>query len=152
MVAQQNEAAKVLADQPDMKPIVGPVKERPPYVSRMEWAMLQGVAQQQTDPDKELTRMVNFLRFSKQMELWEAMPKTPENAAKRQVLAAQLVDDLPSRVATGELDLKDAQGKLTAFLADAVSDPNVRRQREDAEGKRLQSASETYKANEKLAH
>jgi hypothetical protein len=151
MVAQQKEAAKVLENQPDMKPIIGPVKERPPYVSQMEWAMLQGVAQQQTDPDKELTRMVNFLRFTKQMELWEAMPKTPENAAKRQALAAQLVDDLPSRVTTGELDLKDAQGKLTAFLAEAVSDPNVRRQREETESKRLQAASEAYKATEMAA-
>ncbi|MGC4061486.1 MAG: hypothetical protein QM749_11840 [Aquabacterium sp.] len=151
MVAQQKEAAKVLENQPEMKPIIGPVKERPPYVSQMEWAMLQGVAQQQNDPDKELTRMVNFLRFSKQVELWEALPKTPENAAKRQTLAVQLVDDLPTRVINGELDLKDAQGKLAAFMADAVTDPNLRRQREETEVKHLLAANETYKANEKAA-
>lgn len=151
LVAQQHEAAKVLESQPDMKPIIGPVKERPPYVSQMEWAMLQGVAQQQIDPDKELTRMVNFLRYTKQMELWEALPKAPESAAKRQTLAVQLVDDLPTRVANGEFDLKDAQGKLTTFLADAVTDPNLRRQREETEGKRLLAANETYKATEQSA-
>jgi hypothetical protein len=151
LVAQQAEAAKAIEAQPDMKPIVGPVKERPAYVSLMEWAMLQGVSQQQADPDKELTRMVNFLRFTKQMELLESLAKTPENAAKRQVLATQLVNDLPTRVANGEFELKDAQARLTGFLADAVSDPNMRRQREEAEGKRLLAASEVYKATEKTS-
>jgi len=151
LVAQQAEAAKVIEAQPDMQPIVGPVKERPAYVSVMEWAMLQGVSQQQADPAKELTRMVNFLRFTKQMELWESLAKTPETAAKRQVLATQLVDDLPTRVTNGELELKDAQSKLTAFLADAVSDPNMRRQREEAEDKRLLAANEAYKATEKVS-
>jgi hypothetical protein len=151
LVAQQAEAAKVIEAQPDMKPIVGPVKERPAYVSFMEWAMLQGVSQQQADPDKELTRMVNFLRFSKQMELLESLAKTPENATKRQVLANQLVSDLPTRVANGEFELKDAQARLMGLLADAVSDPNLRRQREDAEGKRLMIASEAYKATENIS-
>jgi hypothetical protein len=148
MVAQQEAAAKVIERQPDMKPIVGPVKERPPYVSQMEWAMLQGVAQQQSNPEKELTRMVNFLRYTKQMELWESLPKTPENASKRQVLATQLVDDLPTRVANGELDLKDAQSKLTAFLADALPDEGARRQRETDVLHQLDVALQTYKANE----
>ena len=151
LVAQQAEAAKVIEAQPEMRPIIGPVKERPAYVSLMEWAMLQGVSQQQADPDKELTRMVNFLRFTKQTELWESLAKTPENAAKRQILATQLVDDLPTRVTNGELDLKDAQGKLTAWVADAVSDPNMRRQREEAVGKRLLAADAAYKATEKAS-
>ena len=148
LIAAQAAAAKEIERQPEMKPVVGIVKERPSYVSQMEWAMLQGVAQQQTYPDKELTRMVNFLRFTKQLEAWEGLAKTPDTAAKRQVLAVQLVDDLPTRVTNGELELKDAQSKLKAFLADAVSDPNMRRQREETEGKRLLAANEAYKAAE----
>ena len=75
LIAAQAAAAKEIERQPEMKPVVGIVKERPSYVSQMEWAMLQGVAQQQTYPDKELTRMVNFLRFTKQLEAWDGLAK-----------------------------------------------------------------------------
>jgi hypothetical protein len=42
MVVQQKEAAKVLEQQPDLKPLEGPVTERPAFVSAMEWDMLKG--------------------------------------------------------------------------------------------------------------
>ena len=71
--------------------------------------MLQGVAQQDADPPKALARLVNSLRFTRQMELWEDMAAMPDKAAKRRRLAVQLLDDLPNRVAHGDLALADAQ-------------------------------------------
>lgn len=147
-IEQQKVAAKVIEDQPDMKPIVGPVTERPSFVSPMEWAMLQGVVQQHAQPDKELTRMVNFLRFMKQMEALEALPKTPDNAAKRRVLTDQLVEDLPTRVQGGDLELKDAQARLADWLPEAEPDERQRQKRADAIGQRLIDAAEAYKAAE----
>jgi hypothetical protein len=137
LVSAQKVAAKVIEEQPVMKPIVGPVTERPPYVSVMEWAMLKGVTQQNPNPDKELTRMVNFLRFNKQMEAWEALPKSADAAAKRQVLAEQLLDDLPARLLNGEMDLAEVKRLQGVFLADAVPDAAERKHRAAKEAKRL---------------
>jgi hypothetical protein len=148
---QQKVAAKVLEEQPEMKPITGPITERPAFVSPMEWAMLQGVVQQHANPDKELARMVNFLRFMKQMESLEALPKTPANAAKRQLLTNQLTQDLPNRVQQGDLEVKDAQARLSEWLLEAEPNEHLRQQRADAVGKRLVEAGEAYKAAEAAA-
>jgi len=149
---EQRKAAKVIEAQPDMKPITGPITERPAFVSPMEWAMLQGVVQQHANPDKELTRMVNFLRFMKQMEAIEALPKTPDNAAKRQTLASQLAEDLPNRVRGGDLDLKDAQGRLNEWLAEAEPDAQTRQQRAERLNRQLSEAGDAYKAEEAAAN
>ena len=138
--------------QPDlMKPLKGPITERPAFVSPMEWAMLQGVVQQHVQPDKELTRMVNFLRFMKQMEAYEALPRTPDAASKRRAMADLLVEDLPARVEGGDLDFKDAQGYLSKWLVDAEPNEQTRQQRSEAIGKRLTAAAETYKAAQAAA-
>ena len=93
-------------------------------------------------PERTLTRKVRELILTLEIE---------RHLSKRQILATQLVDDLPTRVTNGELDLKDAQGKLTALMVDAVSDPNMRRQREEAVSKRLLAADAAYKATEKAS-
>jgi len=139
LVQQQMLAAKEIERQPDMKPLVGPIKDKPAFVSDMEWAMLQGAAQQHADPQQELTRLVNFLRFNKQLESWEGLPKSAD-AGRRQVLASQLLEDLPQRVANGEMELKAAQQTQAALLKDAVPDAQVRRQRAAQEARRLTQA------------
>lgn len=148
VLEQQKAAARVVEDRPDLKPLTGPITERPDFVSPMEWAMLQGVVQQHAQPDKELTRMVNFLRFMKQMESLEALPRTPQNVAKRQMLSAILIDDLPNRVQQGDLELKDAKARMAEWLVDAVPDATTRQQQSEAMGKRLVAAAEAYKATE----
>lgn len=141
LVQQQMLVAKEIERQPDMKPLVGPIKDKPIFVSDMEWSMLQGAAQQHADPQQELTRLVNFLRFTKQLELWEGLPKSADTA-RRQVIAEQLLSDLPPRVANGEMDLKAAQQTQTALLKDAVPDASARKQRAAQEAKRLLQASQ----------
>ena len=78
--AQQEAAAQEILKQPEVKPIVGNVGEKPAFLSQMEWNMLKGVAQQNANPDKELTRLVNFVRFTKQLELWQALPEQTDAA------------------------------------------------------------------------
>lgn len=134
--AQQTAAANEIKKQPVVKPIAGEIKERPAFVSEMEWEMLKAVSQQHASPEKELTRMVNFLRFTKQLELWESMPKS-EDPAKRQILANELLEDLPNRVRNGELELADAQGKMRALVQDAEANDKDRARRMTAENTRL---------------
>ena len=133
----QAAAAKEIERDPAMKPIVGPVTERPPFVSHMEWMMLKGAAEQHASPERELTRMVNFLRFTKQLELWQALPKGAQEQAKRQTLALQLLDDLPARLANGEMPLKDLRTLQAQLLEDAVPDAQERAKRAALEAQRL---------------
>lgn len=138
-VAQQSAAVNEIKKQPVIKPITGEIKERPAFVSEMEWDMLKSVAQQHATPEKELTRMVNFLRFTKQLELWESLPKS-EDATRRQMIANELLEDLPNRVRHGELELADAQGKMRALVQDAELNDKDRARRMTAENTRLGTA------------
>lgn len=141
LLDQQAVAAKALAQQPDLKPITGVVSERPSYVSRLEWVMMQGVAQQHANPDQELNHLVNFLRFNKQQELWESLPHGAANALTRQSVALSLLEDLPQRLRSGDFDLKGAQRLQASLLMDAVPDAQQRAQRAEQEAQRLQEAA-----------
>jgi hypothetical protein len=136
LLTQQAAAAKEVERQPDLKPLVGPIKERPSFVSPMEWTMLQSVSQQNANPGAELTRLVNNLRFMKQLELWQGLPPSA-SPTQRQALAAQLLEDLPQRLANGEMDFKDAQKTQAALLQDAVPDVKERKKRAAIEARRL---------------
>jgi hypothetical protein len=134
--AQQREAARVIEREPSLAPLKGAVKSRPPFVSEMEWQMLQGVAQQQVDPTQALTNLVNTLRFNKQREAWEAQGHSTD-ASLRRALAESLLSDLPARVAQGDVDLAEARRLQASLLPDAVSDQQDRKQRAAAEAQRL---------------
>jgi len=136
LVAQQAAAAKEIEREPAMKPITGPIKERPAFVSEIEWQMLKAVSSQHATPDLELTHLVNNLRFTKQLELWQSMGKSGE-VAKRQTLAEQLLGDLPQRVASGDMSKSDAEKLQADLLKDAVNDPQARKVRAEVEARRL---------------
>ncbi|MDP2227848.1 MAG: hypothetical protein Q8J78_10290 [Moraxellaceae bacterium] len=116
--------------------IAGPVKQRPAFVSAIEWQILQGVAAQHAHPEVELTRLVNHLRFSKQLEQWQALAGQAD-AAVRPMLAAQLLADIPARVQADEMTPADAQQLQQALLAGLVSDPNERQRRIAEEARRV---------------
>lgn len=136
----QKEAAQVVERQPDeLTPIVGKVKERPPYVSVMEWGMLKGVAEQHDKPDQELNHLVNYLRFTKKLELYQGL--SPSQApARRMALAEQLIQELPARLRQGDMDLKEAQRLLAEMLQDAAPDAQARQQRSVTEQATLAKA------------
>jgi hypothetical protein len=147
LVSKQQDAAKELEKSPAMKPIVGPVRERPAFVSELEWGMLKGVTQQAGDPDKEMNRLVNFLRFNKQLELLESMQNSPDKAG-RKAIADQLLDELPTRITNSEMDMKEAQRIMNEVLPDAEQEPQARAKRATAETARLNKALAAMPAKE----
>lgn len=146
MVSGQSEAAKALASQPAVRPVDGPITERPSYVSPMEWMVLKGTASQKPQPERELTRMVNFLRFTKQMELLQSLPRTADAQPRREALANALLADLPERLINDEMSLKDLRQTQAELLQDAESDPQRRQARAQAESRRLEEALASMQA------
>jgi hypothetical protein len=67
------------------------------------------------------------------------------------LLTNQLTQDLPNRVQQGDLEVKDAQARLSEWLLEAEPNEHLRQQRADAVGKRLVEAGEAYKAAEAAA-
>ena len=112
------------------------ITEKPDYVSDIEWQVLQGVAQQHAEPDKELTRLVKKLHFTKELELWHTMEASAGNT-RRLALANTLLNDIPERVASKDMDVFEARKLQETLLKATISDPDVRRQRMDSEAKRL---------------
>ncbi len=141
---QQAQAAQVLETQPVQAPIKGQVDERPEFISAMEWSVLKAVAQQHAHPEEELPRLINAVRFNKQLELWQDMPADAD-AAKRRVLADALLKDLPERVKQGNYSLGDAQKYMMALVKDLETDETRQRDRTNAEMRRLTQADEAYR-------
>lgn len=112
------------------------ITAKPDYVSDIEWQVLQGVAQQHAEPDKELTRLVNKLRFTKELELWHTMEASAGNT-RRTALANRLILEIPERVASKDMDVFEARKLQETLLKATISDPDVLRQRIDSEARRL---------------
>lgn len=138
---RQHEVIQELDKQPGLASLVGPVRERPSFVSELEWQMLRGVSQQSGDPERELTRLVSFLRFNKQLELWEVLSQSPDRA-RRQALADHLVAELPTRITNGEMDVKEARRVLMGLVNDVEPDTQGRAKRLAAETARLVAAAD----------
>lgn len=119
-----------------LKPLTGKLTQRPDFVSPLEWQVLQGVSHQQANSDQELTRLVNNLRFNKQLSGWQS-PLTSASATQRQQLAQQLLAEIPVHVALQELSIDDGKKLQQQLVLDVVSDPQQRRQRQEKEAKRL---------------
>lgn len=138
LIELQQEAAAAVAQHPGFKPYAGPVTERPPYVSLMEWTTLQLVSRRHPHPEEELTRMVNFLLFAKQMELWQSGTVEP---AQRRALAEELLAAMPARVKQGEIELAAAKRMEQSLIAELASDAQARQKRIELETKLLDDAA-----------
>lgn len=123
LMTQTRQAAQAVAQAPVIAPVKGPVIERPDYVSVIEWMAMKSAAAQHPDPDRELTRMVNFLRFMRQQEVLEGL--APNETAKRQELASALLQDLPERVSQGDIGLPEAHRMQDEWLA--IVEPDLTR-------------------------
>lgn len=109
------------------------ITTRPDDVTEMEWRVLQGVAAQSRDPSRTLAALVAKLRFSKQLELF----RSGSAAAPRADLAAQLLADLPARVAAGDMARDEALRLLPALVGPLEPDPASRAARVRREAARL---------------
>ncbi|MEY4429863.1 MAG: hypothetical protein RLZZ182_2552 [Pseudomonadota bacterium] len=145
--AQQAQASAAMESQPAPEPVTAAPMNRPDYLSDMEWTMLQGVANQAKDPQAELTRLVNAVRFNKQLEMWQDLPADAD-PAKRRTLARALLDDLPERVKAGNYGISDAKGMAEKMVADIDTDDTKRAARVKKEFKRLEAADAAYRKAE----
>ena len=125
LMEEQRQTAKAIEAQPQLKPIKGPVTERPSFMSDMEWSVFKSVAMQQPDPDKALTSLVNKVRFIKQLEVFQDLPASADKV-KRQALASELLSDLPERLRNHDYDYAGAVQLQNQLLAAAEPDPSKR--------------------------
>ena len=135
LAADQLAANQAAARELGVPPITAPLTERPVFVSLIEWNVLKQAASQHPDPDQELVRLVNHLRFAKQWELWKEADAA--RGEQREALAQQLLDEIPQRVANRELDAAYAQQMQMSLLTDLVPDPQERRRRAAEEAARI---------------
>lgn len=145
--SQQAQASAAMESQPTPEPVVAAPMTRPEYLSDMEWTMIQGVANQAKDPQAEMTRLVNAVRFNKQLEMWQDLPADADRA-KRQTLARALLDDLPERVKAGNYGVVDAKGMAEKMVADIEADDTRKASRLKKEFKRLDAADAAYQKAE----
>lgn len=136
LTRQQEQAARAVEHQLGEPELSGPVTERPDFVSPMEWRVLKSVAAGKADSDRELTRLVNRIRFAKLREHWDTL-KGSDQADRRHAIARQLLEDIPQRVDQQEMDKSQAQQLQQQLLADLISDPEKRRQRAQEEAERI---------------
>ena len=105
------EAQQVIEQQGVIKPLNGPIYNRPEFVSMFEWELMQFAIENQglSASSAEFTDLVNLLRFNKLLEYWEGLSVTndPAKAATRRALAAQLLVEFPGWVAAGKLSSQD---------------------------------------------
>ncbi|MEY4763942.1 MAG: hypothetical protein RI907_615 [Pseudomonadota bacterium] len=147
-MTEQVQAAQQLDKSDIWKPLSVVPKDRPAYVSAMEWQMLKGVAERHADPQAEMLRLTNFLRYTKLLEKWQDLPagSAPE---QRQALAQQLSSELPARVLNAEVDEQEALKQITPMLRDAYPDSKARAKAERDITSRIRQAAEETKASGK---
>lgn len=127
------DAALTLAGEP---PLAGNITERPQFVSRVEWQILKGVAAARENSEEELLRLVNYLRFSKQLEWWQSQQPNP-NHHRHVRVGWQLLNEIPERVRQQDLAVDQAQQLQVALLEVLEPDAGKRRHHLERESARI---------------
>jgi hypothetical protein len=128
---QLQEAAAAAARDSAPRELQGRLERRPDFVAEIEWQALQAVARRSADYDRELLRLVNNLRFNKQLEQWRVAP------APRRALGEELLEAVPERVRQQEYSVPAAQKLQQELLRELEPDPAARQARQAAEAARL---------------
>jgi hypothetical protein len=101
---------------------------RPSDFSVEEWGALTEAMRLADQPEAELNRVVDYLRFQKRFERWQSLLESPEVDLRRQ-LASTLIERLPDRLKAGDVSMGEAQLLLAALWSDLEPDEARRRQR-----------------------
>ncbi len=109
------------------------IEGRPDFVSPAEWMMLQAVAAKKANPQTELLRLVNLLRFNKQLE---ALDKTSDSD-ERNVLIEAVLAQLPKRIENKEMSVEKAQLIQLKLISQIYSDDRDIRDRAAEEARRI---------------
>lgn len=139
-VGEQGQHAKALAPAPGgMWPTAGPGSgeggryipngpvgdAKPADFAQEDWDALNKALEHDPNKVQERNRLVSYLRFQRAVSKWSEMKDGP-NIAERQGLARELLGQLPSHVANGEVNAGEATLLLTAVANDLESDPSKR--------------------------
>ncbi|MBI3381137.1 MAG: hypothetical protein HY019_03940 [Aquabacterium sp.] len=124
----------------------GPVGEtRPTDFSQEDWDALNKALENEPNKARERNRLVAYLRFQRAVSKWSEMKDGP-NVVERQGLAHELVQQLPSHVANGEINSGEATLLLTAVAADLEADPAKRQAWVEAQRTQLQGTQSPEQA------
>ncbi|KGM39753.1 hypothetical protein JY96_06155 [Aquabacterium sp. NJ1] len=116
----------------------GPVGEtRPADFTQEDWDALNKALEKEPNKVQERNRLVSYLRFQRAVSKWSEMKDGP-NVAERQGLARELVQQLPTHVANGEINSGEASLLLTAVATDLEADPAKRQAWVEAQRNQLQ--------------
>lgn len=139
---QQVAVAQVVAANP-LLVMPNDLRVRPDFISAVEWAMLQGAANDTPQPQEELRRLVNSLRFHKMREHWQALLAQPlHDVAQRQALANQLLIELPTQAIQMGWPESDVRGLQEQLVHDVVPSAAAREARLQHERQRLHEAKQ----------
>lgn len=114
-------------------PLVAPTvlpDGRPSDFSPEDWAALKGAMAKTGNPESELKRVVAYLRFQRNFEQWQSLRESSD-LARRQQLAASLVDQLPERLRQGEVTMGEALMLASALWSDLEPNEDKRKVRLD---------------------
>lgn len=95
------------------------VNGRPEFVSPAEWLILNSVSAQNENPDTELLRLVNLIRFNKRLELWQK----ETDPQQREALADAVLSLIPARVVNQDMSKEKAQSLQYRVLSSVLNDP-----------------------------
>jgi hypothetical protein len=97
--------------------------------------MLQAAAGQHAQPSKELTRLVNTLRFHKMLETWQNNARMER--MQRQALAAQLLQEVPKQLKQGNLPETEVRDLQAQWVEAVESSTAAQEQRLQLERQRI---------------
>lgn len=115
---------------------------RPEFVSPAEWMMLQAVSRQKENSDAELLRLVNLLRFNKQLELLSGTVTDSDKALFTEAVLAQI----PARIKNQEMSVAKAQAIQLRLIRELYEEDSEIRARAAEEAQRI-GAEFSFKAS-----
>ena len=104
-----------------------PLTRKPIALSDQEWRALQEAAGEGPNREHELARMADYMVFQKKFMSWQSLPASAEPAQRAQ-LSAELLDEIPVKVAQGVLSTQQAMQIQEAVLTAMVPEPTRRAQ------------------------
>lgn len=117
-------------------PLHSPLKDRPDYVSSLEWSVLRQLASSREHPEQALVNLVLALRFNKQVDWWQQHHSVAPSATSEHV-AQFILDSIPERVENQDLDVAQAQQLQIEIIDATVADAGRRQQLRQREAQRI---------------
>ena len=133
LIQMQKDAMVAATEAADDASELVSLNRRPEFVSPAEWLMLQSVASQKEDSNAELLRLVNLLRFNKQLQ---ALSETID-MEERHSLSEAVLAQLPKRIENREMSVEKAQSIQLKLISQMYDNDSDVRERAAEEARRI---------------